>query len=71
MANTIARAKGFTKAGEQKAAEATRIGAGAAQAEAATWRTFATAMVWADGRVEILVRRDGKIIHQWETGKES
>ncbi len=63
MAATIARAQGFTKDGIPMAHAVTRLGGGAAKANADTWRTFVTAYVRADGSGSVEVMRDGKLLH--------
>ena len=70
MAATIARAQGFTKQGNAKNREATRLGGGSARAQAATWRTFATVNVNADGSGYVHVEQNGKVIHSFEWDKE-
>lgn len=65
MAATIARATGFNKEGERRTTEATRLGHGAAQGCANTWRTFTTAYIEADGHGYVDVVRDGKTIHHF------
>ena len=61
MANTIAKATGGDATREKTT---TRLGSKYAQAQANTWRTFATVTTWADGRVEFEVTRDGHQIAQ-------
>ena len=68
MANTIAKAIGIDK-GRQK--EVSRLGSTAACAEAATWRTFTTAWVEADGSGYVEVRRDGVTIHRYTFAAET
>lgn len=68
MANTIARATGHDSS---RSKETTRLGSRSAQTQAATWRTFVDAEVWADGRVQITVKRDGAVIHSFDLGPES
>ena len=63
MAATIATARGYDKL---RVKEDHRLGSEAAEAEAATWRTFATAHVRRDGSGHVTVRRDGKVIHSFE-----
>ncbi len=70
MAATIARARGFTKNGDSRTGEATRLGAGSARASANTWRTFATAYINADGSGYVEVRRNGTMLHTFDFGKE-
>jgi hypothetical protein len=71
MAATRAAARGFGKNGNQQAGEVTRLGHGAAEGRAATWRTFASAYVRADGSVEIEVKRDGEIKLAWTLEPEA
>ncbi len=71
MAATIARAQGFQKNGSAKNSEATRLGHGYSVAKAATWRTFAEVTVWADGRVEVEVKRDGVLLTRFDAGAEA
>mgnify|MGYP001581698666 CR=1 FL=1 len=63
MAVTIAYAVGFNKQGERQNEQVSRLGHGAAMANANTWRTFATAHVNADGSGYITVARNGKTLH--------
>lgn len=58
MANTIGRVQGYTKRGDPKAGEATRLG-DSVRVEGATWRTFVVVNVDADGRATVEVKRDG------------
>lgn len=71
MANTIARARGFRANGRPQAAEATRLGHGAAEAEANTWRTMTKTHVEADGSGFVVVTRDGETIHFHRFGPEA
>lgn len=57
MANTIAKATGGDAT---RTKTTTRLGSQYAEAQANTWRTFATVTTWADGRVTVHVERDGK-----------
>jgi hypothetical protein len=67
MVATIARATGYDRV---RAKEVHRLGSEAARATAATWRTFATAEVRANGRGWVEVKRDGVLIHVFEFGPE-
>ena len=67
MANTIARAIGGDATREKTT---TRLGSRYAQAQANTWRTFATVTTWADGRVQFEVTRDGATIAQLRVASE-
>lgn len=67
MAATIARATGYDRTREK---ETHRIGSVRADAQAATWRTFASACVLRDGSGYVEVKRDGEIIHRFEFGPE-
>ena len=68
MAATIA-----TATGEDRSRTKTthRLGSVCATGEAATWRTFATATVWADGSGHVKVRRDGRTLHAFAFGSEN
>lgn len=68
MANTIARATGHDSS---RSKETTRLGSKSAQVQAATWRTFVDADVWADGTVRLSVKRDGAIVHTFNLGPEA
>ena len=63
MANTIAEAIGYDNTRRK---ETHRLGSRAAEVRAATWKTFATAVVNADGSGYVEVRRDGKTLHRFE-----
>jgi hypothetical protein len=67
MAATIARATGHDST---RTKEKHTLGSVASTVEAATYRTFAEAEVYADGHGEVLVRRDGEVIHRFEFGPE-
>ena len=67
MAKTIAHARGLD-ASRTKRAHC--LGSRAAEAEAATWRTFATVHMRADGGGRLELTRDGSIIHSFEWGPE-
>lgn len=41
-----------------------------ASTEAATWRTFARVQVKHDGSIQIVVTRDGVVIHEHRVGPE-
>lgn len=69
MAATIAKATGYDRAGRIKSVH--RLGSEFSQAQAATWRTFATAQVDRNGTGYVEVRRDGKIIHAFQFGPEA
>ena len=56
----VAYAVGFSKQGERQNSQVSRIGHGAAMANANTWRTFATAWINADGSGYIEVARKGE-----------
>jgi len=68
MAKTIARATGSDKTRDK---ETHRLGSKSASVEAATWRTFARAVVWKDGSGSISVTRDGTIIHYFKFDAET
>jgi len=67
MAATIAKAIGYDSS---RTKETHRLGSRGAWAQAATWRTFATAEVNRDGSGSIAVSRDGKTIHYFTFDKE-
>ena len=67
MANTIAEAIGYDN---HRTKEAHRLGSRGAKARAATWRTFATAAVDADGSGWVEVRRDQQVVHRFDFGPE-
>jgi hypothetical protein len=46
------------------------LGSVASSVEAATYRAFAEAEVYADGHGEVLVRRDGEVLHRFAFGPE-
>jgi len=68
MANTIAKCFGIGATKTSK--EAHRCGSNAAHAEAATWRTFATAHVLANGSGYVEIKRDGVVLHRFDFGAE-
>lgn len=70
MANTIAYAVGFQKTGERQNGQASRLGHGAAMANANTWRTFTTCYVTKDGSGYVEVSRDGRTMHHFSFGPE-
>ena len=67
MANTIARAIGHDST---RTKEVHKLGSESAWVQAATHRTFATAMVNKDGSGYVLVRRDGEDLHMFGFGPE-
>lgn len=67
MANTIATATGLDNTRQK---ETHRLGSRAAQAQAATYQTFATAYVEADGSGYVLVQRNGVTLYKQEFGPE-
>jgi len=67
MAATIATAIGNDSTRRK---ETHRLGSQSAEGRAATWRTFASVIVTADGRWSVLVKRDGLAIHFAEGGAE-
>ena len=67
MANTIAQATGVDKTREKTTH---RLGSVQANVSAATWRTFARAVVWADGSGYVEVERDRKVIHCFHFERE-
>lgn len=67
MAKTIAEATGYDTT-RQKVTH--RLGSQAAEARAATWRTFATAYVKADGSGYVLVQRNSQTLHKYEFDSE-
>lgn len=67
MAHCIAFATGIDKSRVKKTS---RLGSIAAEAEAATYRTFAVVHVRADGSGEVQVKRDGIAIISEEFGPE-
>ncbi len=69
MVATIARAQGFQKDGNPKNGEATRLGHGHAEAQVATFSTFADSTIWADGSGYFTLKDgQGQTIHEyrWE-----
>lgn len=60
MAAVIGRTQGFTKDGNPKAGEATRLGSSYVRSEANTWRTFVSVVTDADGTVTIRIKRDNQ-----------
>lgn len=70
MAATIAYAVGFDKASARQNSQASRLGHGAAMANANTWRTFTTCHVNADGSGYVGVARDSKTIHHFSFDAE-
>jgi hypothetical protein len=68
MAATIATARGMDSA---RVKESHRLGSRAAEATAATWRTFATVTVYADGSGTVTVTRDGSALHRYAFGSEN
>jgi hypothetical protein len=68
MAATIATAIGHDTTGRSKTT--TRLGSQASTGKAATWRTFGEITLWADGRVEVSVKRDGKTIYSHDIEAE-
>jgi hypothetical protein len=67
MAATIAEAWGYDK---ERVKETHRLGSRGAKARAATYRTFATVHVNADGSGGVIVVRDNIMVHQYEFGPE-
>ena len=67
MANTIAIATGFDST---RAKTTSRLGSQRAQAQANTWRTFATVTVDANGTAYVTIKRDGVTVHTFELGPE-
>lgn len=59
MAATIAKATGYDA---NRTKETHRLGSKSSAVEAATWRTFAGAEVFADGSGNIVLRRDGRTV---------
>ena len=71
MANTIAIAQGFQKDEVSPQNRATtRLGNGAARAQANTWRTFTTCHVRADGSGYVRAIRDGVVLYDFSFGPE-
>lgn len=68
MAATIATARGMDTS---RVKETHRLGSRAAEATAATWRTFATVTVYADGSGSINITRDGETLHRFAFGSEN
>ena len=71
MAATIAYAVGFTIGGVRQNKQVSRLGHGAAMANADTWHTFATAYVNADGSGYVEVARNGRTIHHFAFDAET
>ncbi len=75
MAACIARAQGFTKSGDARNNETTRLGSGSVTVQAATWRTFVDVTVFADGSGLVTVRRqhagDKTLLHQFAFDSEN
>jgi hypothetical protein len=69
MAATIAKATGVDRTGRTKATH--RLGSHYSEATAATWRTFATVTVYADGSGTVDIRRDGATLHAFAFGSEN
>jgi hypothetical protein len=67
MAVTIAEAWGYDN---NRVKETSRLGSRGAKARAATSRTFATAIVNADGSGAVIVTRDHAVLHTYEFGPE-
>ena len=67
MAATIAKANGWDKT---RIKSVHRLGSISAEVQAATWRTFAWATVFADGHGSLEVTRDGKTLHTFTFGPE-
>lgn len=67
MAATIATATGHDST---RSKQVHRLGHQSSSAEAATWRTFATAHVCRDGSGSVEVRRDGVVIHRFSFDPE-
>jgi hypothetical protein len=63
MAATRGKVRGYQRHGGPQNTPVTRLGHGHVEAEAATWRTFAWATVYADGHGSVEVKRDGKLLH--------
>ena len=63
MANLRGTVQGFKLDGRPVAGKGSRLGSGALETLAATWRTFATVYMWKDGRTEVNITRDGRTIH--------
>lgn len=67
MAACIAIARGHDSS---RVKETHRLGSKCAEVEASTWRTFVYATTWADGRVEITVKRGSETVHTYTLGPE-
>lgn len=67
MAKTIATATGYDKS---RVKEVTRLGSEYSMAEAATYKTFAKVVVFADGSGYVEVKQNGKSIHDFAFDKE-
>jgi len=70
MAATRATATGHGRGGYPQSRPSTRLGHGAAQGRADTWRTLTTCYVKADGSGFVEVRRDGELLHHFDFGAE-
>jgi hypothetical protein len=68
MGATIARATGYDSS---RVKEAHRLGSRKSSATAATWRTFATVTVYADGSGTVDITRDGERLHAFAFGSEN
>jgi hypothetical protein len=68
MAATIARATGYDYS---RVKETHRLGSRKSSATAATFRTFATVTVYADGSGSVDVTRDGRTLHAFGFGSEN
>jgi len=68
MANCIAEATGYDT---NRAKDTHRLGSRAAEARAATWRTFATAYINKDGSGYVKVSRNGETLHLFSFNAES
>ena len=67
MANCVAWACGEDTT---RVKEVRRLGSVGARTKAATWRTFVTVDVRADGSTSVLVVRDGMVVHTYNLGPE-
>ena len=67
MANCIAWACGEDTT---RVKEVRRLGSVGARTKAATWRTFVTVDVRADGSVDVRVIRDGATVHTYRLEEE-
>ena len=68
MAATIATARGMDSS---RVKETHHLGSRAAEVTAATWRTFATATIHADGSGTVTVTRDGETLHRFAFDSEN